>query len=115
MESILDSIKVLLGSNKEDTHFDPEIAIHINSAIMTLTQLGVGPVEGFSIQDKIKTWSDFLGDRTDLEAIKSYIYLKVRLVFDTPTSSFVIAAYEKQIAEFEWRLNVQQEGVVIDA
>lgn len=105
MESILDSIKKLLGPSGID-HFDTDIIMHINTAFMVLNQLGVGPSEGFSIKDNTAKWSDFLSDETKLEAVKTYIYLKVRLVFDPPNSSSVIESINRQIAEYEWRLNV---------
>lgn len=108
MESILTSIKKMLGIDVEYTHFDADIIMHINSVFMILNQLGVGPAEGFTIQDETSVWSDFVSDETpvQLEAIKSYVYLKVKLLFDPPLSSSVIESYNRQIAEFEWRLNV---------
>ena len=111
MESILTSIKKLLGIAEEYTQFDNDIIMHINSVFMTLTQLGVGPSEGFSIEDDSAYWSDFIPDLNKLQAVKTYIYLKVRLVFD-PTSlgSATLAAYERQIQELEWRLNVGAES-----
>jgi hypothetical protein len=106
MESILTSIKKLLGISEEYDHFDPDIIMHINSTFMTLNQLGVGPAEGFSIEDETSTWSDFISDNIKLEAVKSYIHLKVKLLFDPPSSSAVIEAISKSINELEWRLNV---------
>lgn len=106
MESILTSIKKLLGIPEDYEHFDTDIIIHINSALATLPQLGVGPAQGFSIKDKTATWDSVLLGRTDVENIKSYIYLKVRMIFDPPTSSAVIEAFKSQIAELEWRINV---------
>lgn len=110
MESILTSIKKLLGIAEEYTHFDADIIMHINSVFMTLTQLGVGPSRGFAIEDDTAYWEDFITDNTKLQAVKTYIYLKVRLVFD-PSSlgSATLAAYERQIQELEWRLNVAAE------
>lgn len=105
MESILTSIKKMLGIAEEYKHFDPDLIMHINSVLMTLTQIGVGPSEGFMIEDELSMWRDFLPDGSNLEAIKSYIYLKVKLLFDPPTNSTVIAAYERMITEHEWRLN----------
>lgn len=109
MESILTSIKKLLGISEEYEHFDPDIIMHINSAFMILNQLGVGPSEGFSIEDETSTWTDFVSDMTKVEAVKSYIHLKVKLLFDPPTSSAVIESYNRMISEFEWRLNVAAE------
>lgn len=114
MDSILTSVKKMLGIEDEYTHFDPDIILHVNSVMMTLAQLGVGPEAGFFIADKTKTWVDFLGDRKDLEAVKTYIYLKVRLLFDPPTSAFVLGATERQITELEWRLNVQVDKPVVE-
>lgn len=109
MESILTSIKKLLGVSEEYEHFDPDIVMHINSAFMVLTQLGVGPAGGFSIEDDTSLWSDFLGDDSRFEAVKSYIHLKVKLLFDPPTNSAVIESINKSISELEWRLNVSAE------
>lgn len=108
-DSILDTIKQLLGIEAEDTAFDTDVIVHINSALMTLNQLGVGPSAAFSIQDKDDIWEDFLEKSTDLEAVKTYIYLKVRTVFDPPSSSAVLEAMNRSISELEWRLNVQAE------
>ena len=110
MESILTSIKKMLGIAEEYTQFDADIIMHINSVFTTLTQLGVGPSEGFYIEDKNDIWEDFIPDYNKIQAIKTYIYLKVRLVFD-PSSlgSATLAAYERQIQELEWRLNVIAE------
>ena len=109
MDSILVSIKKLLGIAADYTHFDPDIIMHINSAFSVLTQLGVGPPEGFRIDDDVKTWNDFINDTIRLDAVKSYVYLKVSLMFDPPTSSAVLSAKERQISELEWRLNVAAE------
>lgn len=110
MDSILTSIKKLLGIGEDYEHFDADIIMHINSVLMILTQLGVGPAEGFSIQDKTKTWTDFLGDdSTQLEGVRSYVYMKVRLMFDPPTSSAAIESMTRLANEFEWRLNVTGE------
>lgn len=116
MESILTSIKKLLGISKEYTHFDADIIMHINSVFMTLTQLGVGPSTGFSIENDSASWEDFITDTTKLQAIKTYMYLKVRLVFDTSSlGSATLAAYERQIQELEWRLNVAAETNTVTA
>ena len=111
MDSILSSIKKLLGIDESYEHFDGDIIFHINSALMALTQIGVGPEEGFSISDKTATWNNFIG--TDkLESAKLYIFCKVRLGFDPPSSSFVLEAIERQAKELEWRLNVQVDKPV---
>lgn len=107
MESILTSIKKLLGITEEYTHFDNDLIMHINSVLMILSQLGVGPSEGYSISSSAQTWTDFLGDDLKkLQSVKSYVALKVRLMFDPPTSSSVMEAINNQIREFEWRLNM---------
>ena len=106
MESILTSIKKLLGIEEEYTQFDNDIIMHINSVLLNLTQLGVGPAEGFLIEDDTATWEDFIGDSNQLQAVKSYMYLKVKLLFDPPLSSSVIESTNRMIAELEWRLNV---------
>lgn len=105
-DSILISIKKLLGIGENDEQFDPDILMHINSVFMILTQIGVGPESGFSIQDDSSKWADFVSDINKIESIKSYIYLKVRLLFDPPTSSSTIEAINSLISELEWRLNV---------
>lgn len=109
MDSILTSIKKLLGITEEYEHFDPDIIMHINSAFMILNQLGVGPEEGFAIKDKNSTWDEFLSGGANLEAVKTYVYLKVKLMFDPPLSSTVIEAIKLQISELEWRLNVSTD------
>lgn len=110
MESILISIKKLLGIPEDQTNFDTDIIIHINSVFMILTQMGVGPEEGFVIADNFPQWTDFIpDDGPNLELVKTYVYLKVRLLFDPPASSTVLASIEKLISEFEWRLHVKAE------
>ena len=106
VESILDSIKELLGISSDDISFDKELAIHINSALMIVNQLGVGPTSGYSIVDKNNLWAEFTLGRIDLEAIKTDIYLRVRLVFDPPQNSFLVSAIKDQIQEYDWRISV---------
>ena len=106
MDSILTSIKKLLGITEEYENFDQDIIMHINSAFMILNQLGVGPKNGFLINDKSSTWDEFIPERSNLEAVKTYVHLKVKLMFDPPLSSTVIVAIKSQINELEWRLNV---------
>ena len=110
MDSILTSIKKLLGITASYEHFDPDIIMHINSVFMILTQLGVGPPEGFAIEDDSSLWTDFLPDTTNLEAVRSYVYMKVKLMFDPPASGIVTEAYNRMIAELEWRLNINAEA-----
>lgn len=106
MESILTSIKKMLGITEEYTHFDPDIIMHINSVFMVLNQIGVGPDKCFYIEDDTSTWEEFLGDPTDLPAVKTYMGMKVRLLFDPPASSTVMQAMKDAISEFEFRLNI---------
>lgn len=106
MDSILISIKKLLGITEDYEHFDQDIIMHINSVFAILNQLGVGPEKGFAIKDKNDAWNDFLSDNIKIESVKTYIFQKVKLIFDPPQSSAVIDAYNRQINEFEWRLNV---------
>ena len=111
MESILTSIKKMLGLAEEYTQFDADVIIHINSAFMTLTQIGVGPSEGFYIEDSIAEWTDFLSDLNKLQAVKTYVFLKVKLLFDPGSiGASTLASYERQIQELEWRLNVVAES-----
>lgn len=109
--SILNTIKKALGLDPSYDVFDTDIVMHINSTFATLNQLGVGPEEGFSIEDDSATWQDFLGlvETNKLLSVKSYMYLKVRLLFDPPTTSFAIDAMKKNAEEYEWRLNVQTD------
>ena len=107
MESILTSIKKLLGIAEEYEHFDNDIIMHINAVFMILTQLGVGPSKGFVITDSSASWDDFLPEGGEkLQAVKTYMYMKVRLMFDPPTSSAVMESMNRMINELEWRLNV---------
>lgn len=110
MESILTSIKKLLGITEEYKHFDPDIIMHINSVFMTLNQLGVGPSEGFVIEDDTSIWEDFISDTKKLQDVKSYMYLKVKLLFDPPSNSAVIDSMYRMISEFEWRINLAAES-----
>lgn len=110
-DSILNTIKKMLGLEDAYTPFDADVIVLINSALMNLTQLGVGPKEGFAITDYTTKWSDFLVNEVKLEAVKNYVYLKVKVTFDPPTGASVLEAYKQQINELEWRLNVQAESV----
>lgn len=110
MESILQSVKKLLGITPEYTAFDIDITMHINSVFMILTQLGVGPSEGFSIIDDTAVWTDFLPETDkNSEPVKSYMNLKVKTLFDPPASSIVMEAMNRMINEFEWRMTTQAE------
>lgn len=106
-ESILNTIKKLLGIPVDDTAFDEDIIVHINTVLMALQQLGVGPDTVFTISDATAEWQDLLVDPAMYAATKTYIYLKVKMAFDPPSTSFVLDAMAKQIQEYEWRLSVQ--------
>lgn len=113
-ESILDSIKTLLNIVPEDTSFDAEIMIHINSSFGTLHQLGVGPEPAFAIESNAEKWAAFIGDRTEINSVKTFVYYEVRLAFDPPTTSFGISAFERMKDELGWRLRIAVDpGVLI--
>lgn len=109
-DSILITIKNMLGITKDYNVFDSDLIVHINSTFTILSQLGIGPEQGFSISGDEEIWADFLEEKTNYEFIKTFIYLKVRLAFDPPTNSFLVTAIEKQISELEWRLYMEAEG-----
>ena len=106
MESILNSIKSMLNISKDDDNFDTDVIIHINSVFSTLKQLGVGPEEKFRINDDKQVWSDFTDEDYDYDDVKTYVYLKVKKVFDPPANASLIAAMNEEIKELEWRLTV---------
>ncbi len=109
-QSILISTKKILGLPQDYTVFDLDVITHINTAFSTLTQLGVGPPEGFMIEDETEVWDDFINPPDhQYNSVKSYVFLKVRQLFDPPQTSYLITAMEKQIQELEWRLNVHRE------
>jgi hypothetical protein len=108
--SILTSTKNVLGIAEDYTVFDLDIITHINTAFSTLTQLGVGPANGFMIEDEVAVWDDFIPmDDFQYNSVKTYVFLRVRLLFDPPQTSYLIAATQKQIEELEWRLNIHRE------
>lgn len=111
MRSVLNSIKKMLGLEADYKVFDSQIIVHINSAFMTLNQLGVGPPNGFRLQNEEQTWDEFITDdqNIDLNAVEEYVYVKVRIIFDPPASSFVLETLKQMAKELEWRLNVQVE------
>lgn len=113
MDSILLSMKKMLGMEPDYTHFDTDVIININSIFMHLQQLGVGPKEGFSIKGNEQIWGDFV-EEGDLEAAKTFMYLKLRLLFDPPSNAFLVDSMVRQVSEIEWRLNVQAEGGMSD-
>lgn len=111
-DSILGTTKKMVGLGADYTAFDTDILLHINTVFTTLCQLGIGPEEGFMIEDEDAVWADFLGGDPRLNSVKSYMYLRVRMLFDPPPTSFTQDAMRKQIEELEWRLNVHREALV---
>lgn len=111
--SILNTVKKLLGIDSSYNVFDMDLIVGINSALSTLYQLGISIDQDFIVMDERAKWSDFIKDeyRNRLAFIQQYVCLKVRILFDPPTSSFVLDAYQKQISELEWRLNVEIETI----
>lgn len=109
MDSILTSIKKQLGIMETDTHFDPDIIMYINTELAILNQIGVGPEKGFMIKDAASSWNEFVEDETLLGLVTSYIYVKVRLIFDPPTSSAVIESMKRTAESLEWRILVAAE------
>lgn len=115
MDSILTSIKKLLGITEEYTHFDADLIIHINSVFLALNQLGVGPAAVFAIQDSTAIWADFIPEENnDFGAVKTYMYLKVKLLFDPPLGSATMESIKNLISELEFRLNLQAESINTD-
>jgi hypothetical protein len=110
-ESILISTKKVLGISPDDDSFDLDIITYINSAFSVLHQLGVGPVNGFMIEDEEEEWGDFAVSEYQRNLVKTCIYLRVRKLFDPPTSSYLLDAVDKQLQEHEWRLNVNREEI----
>lgn len=115
IDSILNSVKARVNLDEDYHAFDEDVLVAINSAFDTLTQLGLGPEEGFQITDDTTTWDDYVTagvPALHLSSVKTYIALKVRLVFDPPQSSYGISAMERQIQELEWRLNTTREAAI---
>lgn len=108
-ESILTSTKKNLGIEEDDESFDADIVLFINGVFSTLNQLGIGPEDGFSIADKTATWDAFIDSSLKLNSVRTYVYLKVRMLFDPPQTSYLIEALNRQAQELEWRLNVVRE------
>lgn len=108
-DSIFDVTKKMLNIDIDDPAFDVDLIIHINSALMVLTQLGVGPSEGFMITGRESKWSDLVGNSMKIEAVKVYVFLKVRVLFDPPANSTVLESFNRSIAEMEWRLNANAD------
>lgn len=110
-DSILDSVKKVLNLAPDFTPFDQDVILHINGVLADLSLLGIGPEQGFMIEDNSALWSTFLGGDLRLNLVKPYMYLRVRLLFDPPTLGYVIDAMKGQIAEFAWKINVYREGI----
>ena len=111
-ESILNSTKKVLGITEADTSFDVDILMHINSALSTLEQLGVGPPGGFTVVDEVAEWSDLVGSDPRMNQVRTYVHLRVRMVFDPPQSSYAVTAMKEQIEELAWRMNVVMEATI---
>lgn len=107
--SILNTVKKSCGLTDEYDAFDQDILVLINSAILELSQNGIGPEDGFQVSDAVANWEDFIGDFYNAGAVASYIAIKVRILFDPPTSSFVLDAFKKQLDELIWRLNLEAD------
>lgn len=107
-DSILNSVKLQLGILPEYTVFDQQLILAINTAFSILHQLGVGPKDGYAIEDDSNRWDEVV-TKQSLNMVKSYVFLKVKLLFDPPATSFVLDAYNKQLAEMEWRINSEVE------
>lgn len=110
--SILKSTKKILGIDGDYTAFDLDIITHINASFSVLDQIGIGPVGGFYIEDSGPRWQDLNLPQAQLNMVRTYVFLKVRMLFDPPTTSFLIDAMEKQISEYEYRLSVNREMVL---
>lgn len=108
--SILNTIKKLLNIDSSENSFDTDIIIQINSSFTILRQLGIGPKEGFRITGSNEQWSSFIDNDEMLDAVKTFVYLKVKLAFDPPLNSSLLESFERQIKELEWRLNVSVES-----
>lgn len=109
-QSILNSVKKMCGVDPSLTVFDLDILTHINSVFSDLEQLGVGPIGGFMIEDDAPTWDAFLADDPRISSVKSYVYFRVRLMFDPPQTGYLVESMNKQVEKMEWRLNVTREG-----
>ena len=110
MDSILTTVKKLLGIDEEDVSFDTDVVVSINTAIPSLSQMGIGPPNGFIVTSKDQKWTDYISDTTiNLEGVKTYLYLKTKLIFDPPTNSTVIQSIENNLKELEWRMMLAVE------
>lgn len=110
--SILTSTKAALGLAEDYTVFDPDVILHINSTLSELNQLGVGPELGFMIMDKTATWDEVLGNELRYNDVKSWVWLKVKMLFDPPSTGYLVTHYEKLLEEYAWRINRAREDIV---
>ena len=110
IESILTSVKKNLGLDEDYTVFDSDKTLYINGVFSTLHQLGIGPEDGFMIEDKTATWDDFTGGDVRYNMVRTYMYLRVRLLFDAPNTQYLVEALNNQIREHEWRMNIVREN-----
>lgn len=110
-KSILASVRHAIGLGDEQTFFDADLIMHINSVFDILHQLGAGPVDGYAIEDDSETWDDYFGERKTIQFIKSYMYISVKLLFDPPQNSFLVKALEDKQKEYEWRINTAAESI----
>lgn len=108
-QSILATTKKALGIHDTNTDFDPDVIMYINSVLPTLRQLGVGPSTGYAIAGRENSWSELLGGGAKYNDVQSYIYMKVRMLFDPPGTSYHLNAMEEMIKEAEWRINASRE------
>lgn len=108
--SILDSVKKTLGIGSADDSFDQDIIMHINTVLANLVQMGVGPKEGFAISDNVPVWEDFIGESPKMSQVQTYVYLKVKMLFDPPTSSTLLESTNRMASELEWRLYSENGG-----
>jgi hypothetical protein len=111
-QSILISTKKILGLSEEYTAFDLDIITHINGALSVLSQIGLGPTNGFYVEDSSDLWTDFIPNSSILSLVKTYVFLKVRILFDPPATSFLITAMNEQIKEYEWRISSLRESAL---
>lgn len=111
MDSILNTVKKFIGFDPEYTVYDPDIILLINSELSTLYQVGVGPKDkAFRIEDSTATWDDFIENKTNIESVKDFISLRVKMIFDPPQNSFVLDAYKAKAEELLWRLNITDDS-----
>ena len=115
MSSLLNDIKLFCGLTEEQTVFDVQFLMIINSLLAILCQIGIGPEEGFSINDSLTTWDDFIGDDPRFNTVKTYLCVKTKLIFDPPSNSTICKLYEDVVKEFEWRSNISAEAIPVNS